>query len=74
MGVPGYPSYAFSGGLMFVKVHGCSLMAVGVPVKLHQMTRWEDLNSRPLVCRCLLLLSARFNCALVACAGVLFFT
>jgi hypothetical protein len=61
MGVPGYPSYAFSGGLMFVKVHGCSLMAVGVPVKFHQMAWWEDLNSWPLSCSCLRLLSVCLN-------------
>jgi hypothetical protein len=32
----------------------------------------EDLNSQPLVCVCLWLLSVCFNCALVACACVLF--
>jgi hypothetical protein len=29
---------------MFVNVRGCSLGIAGVPVKLHRMTRWEDLN------------------------------
>ena len=29
---------------MFVDVRGCSLMVVSVPVKLHRMKRWEDLN------------------------------
>jgi hypothetical protein len=42
VGVPGYPSYAFSGGLTYVNVHVCSLMVIGVPVsipvKLHRMT------------------------------------
>ena len=27
-------------------IRGCSLMVVGVPVKLHQMKWWEDLNLR----------------------------
>ena len=35
---------------MFMDVRGCSLRVVGVPVKilvkLHRMTRWEDLNLR----------------------------
>ena len=29
---------------MFIDVRGCSLVVVGVPVKLHRMTQWEDLN------------------------------
>ena len=62
---------------MFVDIRDCSLKVVGVPVKipvrLNRMIRWEDLNSWPPVCMRLLLLSARFNWALVACTGVLFF-
>jgi hypothetical protein len=58
---------------MFIYARGYSLVVVGVPVKLHQMTRREDLNSRPLVCRCLLVLSACSICLLVAYTCVLFF-
>jgi hypothetical protein len=29
-----------------VDIRGCSLTVVGVPVKLHRMKRWEDLNLR----------------------------
>ena len=50
-GVPGYPSYGFSRGFTFTDVRGCSLMVVGVPVmipvRLYQMTRWEDLTHIP---------------------------
>ncbi len=63
-GVPGYPSCGFSRGFTFTDVRGCSLMVVGVPVmipvRLYRMTRWEDLNPRPLVCRCLPLFVVAF--------------
>src|SRR5258708_5104652 len=73
VGVPGYPSYAFSGGLTYVNVHVCSLMVVGVPVKLHRMTWRQESNHGPRACCCLLLLSVCFNCALIACTCVLLF-
>lgn len=50
---------------MFVDVRGCSLVVVGVPVKLRRMTRREESNYGPGTCRCLLLLSVCFNCALI---------
>jgi hypothetical protein len=62
---------------MFIHVLGYSLVVVGVPVnfpvKPHRMIWREDLNSQPLVCLCLLLLSVRLNWVLIACTCVLFF-
>ena len=62
---------------MFIDVRDCSLRVIGVPVnfpvKIHQMTWWEESDSRPLACLCLLLHSVCFNSALMACAGVQLF-
>jgi len=72
--VPACPSRGSWRGFAFACVRGCSLIVVGVPVKLQRLTQREDLNRQPLVCRRLLVLSTCSNGLRAACTCTLFFT